>query len=111
MSVLHVAAEARTFIAWGEGSEVSVLRGHDSGGLTTLTRFFKGAHGQYHSHPGGEELYVISGKAMIGETLVETGDYLYTAPGAGHSVEAFEDTLLLIVLPLAPDYSAQAPSD
>lgn len=107
--IIHASAAGRAFIPWGDGAEIAILRGHAGGGVTTLTRFLAGARGAYHSHPGGEELFVLSGHARIGAIEVRTGDYLYTAAGMGHDVEAFEDTLLLIVLPLAPDYAAKPP--
>jgi quercetin dioxygenase-like cupin family protein len=106
---LQAQAE-RSFIAWGEGSEIALLRGHASGGVTTLTRFFKGARGQYHSHPGGEELFVISGRLRVGSIELRVGDYLYTPPGAGHDVFAHEESLLLLVLPSMPDYSVSSPA-
>ena len=107
MRVQHLPGHARTFTPWGEGAEIAILRVHDAGGVTTLTRFHAGATGKFHTHPGGEELYVLQGRARIGETEVQSGDYLYTPPGAGHNVFAHEETLLLLVLPLAPDYSAK----
>lgn len=51
------------------------MRLHEGGGVTTLTRFFKGARGDYHVHPGGEELYVVEGRARIGAVEVRQGDY------------------------------------
>ena len=85
------------------------MRSHASGGVTTLTRFFEGATGKYHSHPGGEELFVISGRLRVGSVELSAGDYLYTPPGAGHGVFAHEDSLLLLVLPSMPDYSVSSP--
>ena len=105
----HGRADERTFTPFGEGAEVALLRAHPGGGVTTLTRFFKGARGRYHTHPGGEEVYVVAGRAKIGAVEVQAGDYLYTPAGQGHAVEALEETLLLVVLPLAPDYALQTP--
>jgi quercetin dioxygenase-like cupin family protein len=105
---LQAQAE-RTFLAWGEGSEIALLRNHESGGVTTLTRFFRGARGHYHIHPGGEELFVISGRLRVGSVELSAGDYLFTPPGAGHDVFAHEDCLLLLVLPSMPDYSVSSP--
>jgi len=106
LSVVHHRARGRAFTPFGQGAEVALLRSHPGGGVTTLTRFFKGACGAFHTHPGGEEVYVVCGRARIGDIEVEEGDYLHTPAGLGHSVQAIEDTLLLVVLPLAPDYSA-----
>ena len=110
MSVQHQAVEDRAFMAWGDGAEIAILRSHPSGGVTTLTRFFAGATGRWHSHPGGEELFVLSGRARVGSTEVKQGDYLYTPPGAAHDVLAHEETLFLLVLPEPPDYSTSKPA-
>lgn len=108
MSATRSPASTRAFVPWERGAEVAILRVHDTGGVTTLTRFAAGARGRLHGHPGGEELFVVSGRARIGGEIVEAGDYLYTPPGAVHDVEAFEETLLFLVLPLAPDYAVSA---
>lgn len=102
---VHNSAAARVFFAWGEGAEISILRSHDSGGITTLTCFRAGATGRIHGHPGGEELYVVSGCVRVGEFQLAEGDYLYTPPGGVHDVEAIDDTVLFLVLPQAPDYN------
>jgi quercetin dioxygenase-like cupin family protein len=103
--VLHAKAQ-RTFTAWGEGAEISLLRSHETGGVTTIARFFAGSSGKWHSHPGGEELYVISGRLRVGDIELSAGDYLFTPPGAAHEVFAHEEAVLLLVLPQMPDYSA-----
>jgi quercetin dioxygenase-like cupin family protein len=102
--VVLSAADSRTFVPWGTDAEISLLRVHSNGGVTTLTRFMAGAHGAWHTHPAGEELYVVSGRVQIGGRELVAGDYLYTPAGAGHDVHAIEETLLFIVLPEAPVY-------
>jgi quercetin dioxygenase-like cupin family protein len=108
--VLQTQAQ-RTFVPWDEGAEVSLLRRHESGGVTTITRFQAGASGRWHSHPGGEELYVISGRLRVGDVELAAGDYLYTPPGGMHDVLAHEESLLLLVLAKLPDYTIAAPSE
>ncbi|MDX2236581.1 MAG: cupin domain-containing protein [Hyphomonadaceae bacterium] len=108
MTITYGPAAARAFLPWGEGAQVAILRSHPSGGVTTLTRFAAGATGRRHAHPGGEELYVVSGRARVGGHELAAGDYLYTPPGAAHDVHAHEETVFLLVLPLAPDYAIAA---
>ncbi|MGH7249085.1 MAG: cupin domain-containing protein, partial [Pseudomonadota bacterium] len=79
-----------------------VLRPHASGGATIFLRFAKGAVGAPHTHPGGEELFVVSGDISIGGKRVVAGDYLYTPPDAVHDAVAHEDTVLLLSLPKLP---------
>jgi quercetin dioxygenase-like cupin family protein len=105
MRVEHLRAKERVFTPFQQGTQIALLRRHPGGGATTLTQFVQGVRGAFHTHPGGEEVYVVRGRARIGDVEVEEGDYLYTPAGLGHAVEAYEDTLLLVVLPLAPDYS------
>ncbi|MDJ1472417.1 dimethylsulfonioproprionate lyase family protein [Xanthocytophaga flava] len=64
-----------------------------------LLRFEPGASYPYHNHPGGEEIYVVSGEAILENTTLKEGDYLYTPPGFKHSVTSQTGcTLLLIIL-------------
>jgi quercetin dioxygenase-like cupin family protein len=56
------------------------LRQNESGGGAVLLKFAKGARFPTHDHPGGEEVYVISGCAVIGGVTVKAGDYLWTPP-------------------------------
>lgn len=85
-----------------KGLDYALLREHESGGATIFLRFAKGAHGAPHTHPGGEELFVVSGDISIGGKRVTTGDYLYTPPDASHDALAHEATVLLLNLPKLP---------
>ena len=89
---------------WTEtkGLDYSVLRPQNGGGATIFLRFAKGTRGAAHTHPGGEELFVVSGDITIGDRRVKAGDYLYTPPGAAHDAEAHDDTVLLLSLPQLP---------
>lgn len=85
-----------------EGLDYALLRAHESGGATIFLRFAKGAHGAAHTHPGGEELFVVSGDISIGGKRVTAGDYLYTPPDAVHDALAHEATVLMLNLPKLP---------
>jgi quercetin dioxygenase-like cupin family protein len=66
---------------------------------TILLKFEAGASYPYHNHPGGEELFVLSGEATVeGAHLIE-GDYLYTPPGFKHSVRTDTGCTLLFMIP------------
>ena len=88
------------------GLELSLLREQESGGATFFLRFAKGTMGARHTHPGGEELFVVSGSITIGGRRLGTGDYLYTPPGAAHDAQAHEDTVLFMNLPKMPVFDA-----
>jgi quercetin dioxygenase-like cupin family protein len=64
-----------------------------------VLRFEPGAKYPYHSHPAGEELFVLTGSCLIEGALLEAGDYLYTPPGAKHSVQTDTGCTLLFQVP------------
>ncbi|WP_394846246.1 cupin domain-containing protein [Pendulispora brunnea] len=85
----------------GQGVHVSVLRRHggQGEGMTMVFRMEKGSHAPLHSHPGGEETYLLSGKLRVGSRVLLPGDYLWTEPGEVHDGFAEEDSLFFVVLP------------
>ncbi len=64
-----------------------------------LLKFEPGARYPYHNHPGGEEVYVISGDAIFEDVTLTTGDYLYTPPGYRHSATTKGGCVLLFIIP------------
>lgn len=66
---------------------------------TILLKFEAGAGYPYHNHPAGEELFVLSGSAVIADTLLSAGDYLYTPPGFKHSVSTNTGCVLFFMIP------------
>jgi quercetin dioxygenase-like cupin family protein len=73
---------------------------HDRGGeRTLLLRMEPGAAFPRHVHPAGEQLYILEGSAEIGGQQLGAGDYLYTAPGAAHSVASVRGCTLFITVP------------
>jgi quercetin dioxygenase-like cupin family protein len=81
------------------GVSVSGLRRNEEGGASFLVRIAPGARVPMHDHPGGEEVYVISGRARIGDVDVEAGDYLWTPPGGAHDLEARDETVIFVSAP------------
>ena len=66
---------------------------------TILLRFEPGATYPYHNHPAGEEIFVLSGEAIIENTVLSAGDYLYTPPNFKHSVSTETGCTMLFVVP------------
>jgi quercetin dioxygenase-like cupin family protein len=66
---------------------------------TFLLRFEPGAKYPYHSHPAGEELFVLSGSCVIEAATLEEGDYLYSPPASRHSVRTDTGCTLLFQVP------------
>ncbi|AHF16440.1 cupin domain-containing protein [Niabella soli] len=66
---------------------------------TILLKFESGASYPYHNHPGGEELFVLNGTAVLEKVILNHGDYLYTPPNFKHSVTTEKGCTLLFVIP------------
>ncbi len=66
---------------------------------TILLKFEPGAAYPYHNHPAGEELFVMSGEAIIENTILSEGDYLYTPANFKHSVSTEKGCTILFVVP------------
>jgi quercetin dioxygenase-like cupin family protein len=66
---------------------------------TILLKFEPNATYPYHNHPAGEEIYVLSGEAILENETLKEGDYLYTPPGFKHSVTTQKGCIMLFVVP------------
>lgn len=66
---------------------------------TILLKFEPGATYPYHNHPGGEEIFVLHGEAILENVRLSEGDYLYTPAGFKHSVTTKTGCTLLFVVP------------
>ena len=66
---------------------------------TFLLKFEPGSSYPNHRHPGGEEVYVLEGEVRFGPDQLRKGDYMYTVPGATHSVYSKTGCILLFVVP------------
>lgn len=81
------------------GVERRLLRTHEDAGATYVLRFAAGARFPLHTHPRGEELFVLSGHVLVGARQLVANDYLWTAPGGMNAVEALAASELLVVAP------------
>jgi quercetin dioxygenase-like cupin family protein len=97
--MLKKVEDQRWITTFHNGIKVCMLRENETGGATILLKVAAGAAYPMHSHPGGEEAYVLSGRAVIGGATLEAGDYLWTPPNGVHELRAEEETLLFINAP------------
>lgn len=67
--------------------------------LTFLLKFDAGAGYPNHSHPAGEEIYVLEGEVRFGADELHAGDYLYMPPGSTHSAFSKTGCTMLFVVP------------
>ncbi|GAB4318420.1 MAG: hypothetical protein Kow0074_07600 [Candidatus Zixiibacteriota bacterium] len=83
------------------GIDIKVLRRDESSGRspTMLLRFAAGASYPAHSHPGGEEVFVLEGDIQFGDVELRAGDYLYTAPGNSHPVRSENGCVIFVIVP------------
>lgn len=81
-------------------SVISLRYDEEQGRSTTiLLKFEPGATYPYHNHPAGEEIYVLSGEAIVENTTLASGDYLYTPPNFKHAVSTNTGCIMLFVIP------------
>ncbi|MEO8238964.1 MAG: cupin domain-containing protein [Flavobacterium sp.] len=67
--------------------------------ITFLLKFEAGSSYPLHSHPAGEEIYVLEGEVRSGKDELKKGDYLYMPPGSTHSVFSKTGCTLLFRVP------------
>jgi len=68
------------------GIEMCGLRQNEHGGGAVLLKVAPGARFPLHDHSGGEEVFVVYGRAAGGAVTVNTGDYLWTPPNGTHGI-------------------------
>jgi quercetin dioxygenase-like cupin family protein len=83
-----------------EGVTLTPLR-MEGGKGTFLMRYDPGSRSPTHTHPGGEEIYVVSGNGRLDDLPISAGDFIYTPPGEGHTLHAETEVLIHVVLPQA----------
>lgn len=94
-----IALDTVDWIIVGSGVYLAPLHEIEEGAGTAFLRFDEGAVSHQHTHPAGEEMYVISGKLKVGDVTISAGDYLRTPPGAVHEARALTDAVTLIIVP------------
>src|SRR5262245_58116164 len=99
MPVAHTRLADAPWTEVGPGMHIAPLHTTGDGAGTAFLRFERGAISGAHRHPGGEELYIISGRLRVGDRTLEAGDFLFTPPGGVHDAEAEEETVTLISVP------------
>lgn len=84
-----------------EGVYVKILRFDEITNRppTFLLKFEPGASYPNHSHPAGEEIYVLEGEIRSGKDELKKGDYMYMPPGSTHSVFSKTGCILLFEVP------------
>jgi quercetin dioxygenase-like cupin family protein len=81
-----------------EGVTLTPLR-MQAGAGTFLMRYEPGSRSPTHTHPGGEEIYVVSGRGRLDDLGFGPGDFIYTPPGEGHTLHAETEVLIHVSLP------------
>ena len=64
-----------------------------------LLRFEAGSRSLAHIHPGGEEVYVVSGVGRLDGLAFGAGDFIYTPPGEAHTLYAETEVLIHVSVP------------
>jgi len=95
MLVKHFA-ELEWTPAGYDGADRAILRLSRAKGRTALVRLKAGARGPRHRHAAGEDVYVISGKILLGGATLVEGDYSYTDTGEEHDLLALEYSLIFV---------------
>jgi|ERR1700723_2325486 quercetin dioxygenase-like cupin family protein len=83
-----------------EGVTLTPLRMRGGAG-TFLMRYEPGSRSPTHTHPGGEEIYVVSGAGRLDDLAFGPGDFIYTPPGEGHTLHAETEVVIHVSLPEA----------
>jgi quercetin dioxygenase-like cupin family protein len=94
MRETYVALADTVWRPIAEGVERGELRATRPGAGAALLRFTKGSRVGAHVHPGGEELFLLTGRLRVGEWIMLAGDYLYTPRGGVNDAEALEDSIV-----------------
>ncbi len=90
--------------SWVESPAKDVVRipfereAAESGHTTSLVRYLPGTSFRKHSHPLGEEIFVLEGIFSDEEGNYPAGTYIRNAPGTSHAPFSKEGCLLLVKL-------------
>lgn len=98
MAMQHAKSDAARWRPVFEGVDFAPLNVKDGKG-SFLLRFKAGSVCPMHNHPGGEEIYVVSGKGRLNELEISTGDFIHTPPNESHALHAETDVLIHVITP------------
>jgi len=98
MPMNRIAAEATKWRPVFDGVDLAPLNLKEGKG-SFLLRFSAGSVCPMHNHPGGEEIYVVSGAGRLNEMPIATGDYIQTPPGESHALHAETEVLIHVITP------------
>ena len=78
--------------------------GDEKARATSIVRYAPNSNFPQHSHPGGEEILVLSGTFSEGEKHFPAGWYLRSPPGSSHQPSSAEGAIIFVKLwQMAPD--------
>lgn len=78
--------------------------GEEKARATSIVRYAPGSGFPHHPHPGGEEIFVLSGTFSEGDKHYPAGWYLRNPPGSSHQPSSAEGALIFVKLgQMAPD--------
>lgn len=99
----HVDTATKPWHAFDEAPGVSyqTLNKTDAGSLTLLLRFAPGAEYPRHTHPAGEEYFVVSGTLDDDGGPYGPGSFVYHPPGSTHTPRSAAGCDVLVFLPSA----------
>jgi quercetin dioxygenase-like cupin family protein len=81
-----------------EGVTLTPLR-MEAGAGTFLMHYAAGSRSPAHTHPDGEEIYVVSGRGRLDDLPIEAGDWIWTPPGEAHTLHAETEVVIHVTLP------------
>jgi quercetin dioxygenase-like cupin family protein len=87
-----------TWLTVREGVTLTPLK-MERGKGTFLMRYEPGSRSPAHTHPGGEEIYVVSGKGRLDDVPIKAGDFIFTPPGEAHTLHAETEVVIHVLLP------------
>ncbi|WP_413112935.1 cupin domain-containing protein [Thaumasiovibrio sp. DFM-14] len=100
--------------AWQQSPKPGVTRqllereNAESGHTTSIVRYQAGAHFAPHSHPLGEEIFVLEGTFSDEHGHYPAGSYLRNPPGSQHAPYSENGCLLFVKLNQFHEYDTQA---
>ncbi|HYD61666.1 MAG TPA: cupin domain-containing protein [Noviherbaspirillum sp.] len=78
--------------------------GGEKARATSIVRYTPGSGYPHHSHPGGEEIFVLAGTFSEGDEHYPAGWYLRNPPGSSHQPSSCEGAVIFVKLwQMSPD--------